>query len=59
MYNTDLYNKVSDIFVGFLLFTKALAYLNDISNACSKVEESLAKYSKTVRLSKLVLNGFH
>lgn len=45
MYNTDLYNKVSDIVVGFLLFTKDLAYLKEIttsSNTVSNVEESLA-----------------
>lgn len=42
MYNTDLYNKVSDIFVGFLLFIKDLAYLNDITTSIytgSNVEE--------------------
>lgn len=53
MCNTDLYNKVSDIVVDFLLFTKYLAFLSE-----SNVEESLAKDSKTVRLSKLVLNVF-
>lgn len=45
MYNTDLYNKVSDIVVGFLLFINDLAYLSE-----NNVEESLAKDTEIAKL---------